>query len=180
MMMYPLIKAYLKRLLPFYRGSNGSIRKELLEDDTLLRTLFDAEQYNPRAGTLEKLAIPTSDLQKRGLSLDIKRLAKKVIIQDRIEIQQKKAQEKNGINDTTRKDIYIAELSNPEVRQVTDPQGNILFGTAYNPIEGNDAHSVITCVKKEEKKAYYVMARNKLEPLLLKRLMHFNDYKFND
>lgn len=179
-MMCPLLKGFLQKCLNFCcgKGFRSPKIKGILDDDILIRMLFDSEQYNKMLNKLEKNAIPTSDLQSRGLSLDIKRLASKRVVMERAQIQQERAQKNHGLDDTTRKELYLSEAGHPSVRDICDEQGNAMFITKYDPVEGNDAHSILTCVKSGEKKAYYVMARNKLAPVFSKSITPAHEYKF--
>lgn len=179
-MMCPLLKDFLQKCLNFCRGKGFrcSKIKGILDDDILIRMLFDSEQYNKMLNKLEKNAIPTTDLQSRGLSLDIKRLASQKVVMQRAQIQKERAQKNHGLDDTTRKDLYLSEAGHPSIRDVCDTQGNSMFITKYDPVEGNDAHTILTCVNIGEKKAYYVMARNKLSPLFLQSITPAQEYKF--
>lgn len=178
--MCPLLKDFLQKCLHFCRGNRVSTTKvkDILDDDILIRMLFDSEQYNKTLNKLEKNAIPTTDLQSRGLSLDIKRLASEKVVMQRAQIQKGRAQEKNGPADTTRKDIYLSEAEHPSISEIADSLGGALFVAKYDPVEGNDAHAVLTCVKQKETKAYYVMARNKLAPVFLKSITPAQEYRF--
>lgn len=181
-MMFPSIKAFLRKCWRFYHGGNGQAHKvkDLLDEDVLIRTLFDSEHYNRELDVLDNNAIPTSDLKERGLSLDIKRLASERVVLQRVNVQKGKAQEKYGVGDLTRKDVYFSEVEHPTVCSIIDDVGQALFVTKYAPVDGNDAHAMLTCVKDKEKRAYYVMARNKLKPVFSQCITSAQDYRFNN
>ncbi|HCM9313908.1 TPA: hypothetical protein R4T04_001897 [Enterobacter asburiae] len=180
MMMFPSIKAFLIKCCSFCRGEQvqGQKVKDILNDDVLIRTLFDSEHYNRDLNELENNAIPTSDLKERGLSLDIKRLASESAVLKRVNIQKGRAQEKNGPDDRTRKNVFFSEVEHPKVNDILDTDGVSLFLTKYAPVEGNDAHAMLMCCKNNKTKAYYVMARNKLMPVFSERITPAQDYTF--
>lgn len=180
-MMFPSIKAFLKKCYSFCRGEQVQSQKvkDILNDDILIRTLFDSEHYNRELNELENNAIPTSDLKERGLSLDIKRLASEGVVLKRVNVQKGRAQEKNGPDDRTRKSVFFSEVEHPKVNAILDDEDGVaLFITKYAPVEGNDAHAMLMCCKQNKKKAYYVMARNKLMPVFSARITPAQDYTF--
>lgn len=181
-MMFPSIKAFLRKCWRFYHGDNGQAHKvkDLLNEDVLIRTLFDSEHYNRDLDVLDNNAIPTSDLKERGLSLDIKRLASETVVLQRINVQKGKAQEKHGIDDLTRKDVYFSEVEHPNICNIIDDDEQVLFVTKYAPVEGNDAHAMLKCIKNKEKRSYYVMARNKLKPAFSQCIKPAQDYRFTN
>jgi len=179
-MMFPSIKAFLQKCWSFCRGDQvrGQKVKDILNDDVLIRTLFDSEHYNRELNQLENNAIPTSDLKDRGLSLDIKRLASETVVLKRVHIQKNRAQEKNGPDDRTRKNVFFSEVEHPKVNSVLDENGVALFSTKYAPVEGNDAHAMLLCIKNDQKRSYYIMARNKLMPVFSARITPAQEYTF--
>lgn len=182
-MMFPSIKAFLRKCWRFYHGDNGQTHKvkDLLNEDILIRTLFDSEHYNRELDVLDNNAIPTSDLKERGLSLDIKRLASELVVLQRVNVQKGKAQDKHGLDDLTRKDVYFSEAEHPNISTIIDDgDGQVLFVTKYAPVDGNDAHAMLTCIKNKEKRAYYVMARNKLKPVFSQCITPAQDYRFTN
>lgn len=180
-MIFPSIKAFLLKCWRFCRGDNAKKQriKALLKEDVLIRTLFDSEHYNRELNILENNAIPTSDLKDRGLSLDIKRLASEVVVLQRVNVQKQKAVEKYGVDDSTRKNVYFSEVDHPNISSIIDENdGAFLFTTKYDPVAGNDAHAMLSCTKNREKRAYYVMARNKLTPIFSKDIIPAQEYRF--
>lgn len=180
MMMFASIKAFLLKCGSFCRGKQvqGQKVNDLLNDDILIRTLYDSEHYNSERNVLENNAIPTSDLKERGLSLDIKRLASEHIVLQRVNIQRGRAQEKNGPDDRTRKNVFFSEVEHPKLNGIFDENGIPLFSTKYAPVEGNDAHAMLMCCKNDQKKSYYVMARNKLMPFFAANITSAQNYTF--
>jgi hypothetical protein len=139
------------------------------DNDELLRLLFSSEHFDN--GIIKDQGIPTQDLQKRGYSLDLKKIASKAVLEQRASTQSSKAKSPED-----RKDAYISYLLKGDAIQATDPDGTSLFKVLHSPIDDNPAHTSLLCIESEQTKSYYVMARNKLRPLLLRKIISIKDF----
>lgn len=149
----------------------------LLDDDVLLRLMFGAEHYDENE--VKNAAISTDDLKERGFSLDVYCLKPKSAIETRIASQIARAIEKKGEDQSDRKIAYISKLINSDLLSCVDEQEKQLFETFHDPVSDNYAHAKLLCVNKEKTRSYYVYARNKIRPMLLKSICCFSDYDFS-
>lgn len=148
----------------------------IAENDLLLRLMFGSEHYH--LNEVKDAAISLQDLKERGFSLDVKNLAPKRVMEERIKSQVDKAIQKKGSDQEERKLAYITSLLNQELISFLDLKESQLFETSHDPVDGNDAHAKLVCVNKEETRSYYVFARNQLRPLLAKSICKFEDFEF--
>lgn len=145
----------------------------MIDESELLRLFHSDEQYSD--GEIKDIAISIDDLKERGLSLDIKALVKSSVILDR-------AAEQASRNPDRRHTTFISEIVKKEVCDCTAPDEDdedssesggitLLFEIKPTPLDANPAHASLFCIKKNKKRSFYVMARNKLKPIFKKKIV---------
>ncbi|MBL5905957.1 hypothetical protein [Serratia fonticola] len=145
------------------------------DSDVLMRLLFSDEHYFD--GEITDIAIPIVDLRERGFSLDIQKIcdinavkAKAATLAERT-----LAKDKNA-----RREPFVGKLINGEVMSLADSDGNFLFETCHSPVEGNYAHASLFCKEKGKSRSHYLLARNKLRPLLVQGISKLCDLSNSD
>ena len=148
----------------------------MLEDGcTLLRLLMADEHY--KDGSVTDNGISLQVLQDRGYSLDIKSMAVQAVIEERAQTQSLK-------RPVERHTAFISEFTKNDATSVVEPDnqsqlqssGSRLFDVSHSPIDENPAHASLLCVKRDQKRAYYVMARNKLKPIIQRIVVKLDEY----
>ncbi len=142
----------------------------MIDESELLRLFHSDEQYAD--GEIKDIAISIDDLKERGLSLDIKALVKSSVILDR-------AAEQASRNPDRRHTTFISEIVKKDVCDCTVPDEEssesggvtLLFEIKSTPLDANSAHASLFCIKRNKKRSFYVMARNKLKPIFKKKIV---------
>ncbi|GJA62112.1 hypothetical protein ACEUCS_04155 [Aeromonas caviae] len=141
----------------------------MIDESELLRLFFSDEQYAD--GVIKDISIPLDDLKERGLSLDIKAIVEPSVIGDR-------AAEQSSRRPDSRHTAFISEVVKKEICSCTNPnevdadgKEILLFEILSTPLAENPAHASLLCIDKSKTRSFYVMARNKLKPFFLKKIV---------
>lgn len=143
----------------------------MTDESELLRLFFSDEHYFD--GTIKDVAISLDDLKERGLSLDIKAIVDPLVMEKRAEQQSLKKPEE-------RHTAFVSEVVKNKICSIHDPEGrehtDFLFEILATPLADNPAHASLFCINKNKKRAFYVMARNKLKPLFLEKIVQLSTW----
>ena len=142
----------------------------MIDESELLRLFFSDEQY--ANGVINDIAIPIDDLKERGLSLDVKAIVEPSVIGGR-------AVEQSSKRPDSRHTAFISEVVKKEICSCTNPNNEVdadgkeilLFEILSTPLAENPAHASLLCIDKSKTRSFYVMARNKLKPFFLKKIV---------